>query len=236
MNASAPVRGPIASTIARQAKTCAAMLMIAAMGVGASSCHNNSDVILRLGVPQGGVAPAKMEQREVDSLGLYYLHALEKTDPETETQFKVDRVVVDPKERITDLRTGKVGVTFGCVGELLDLLDAHKAQQLRELYRKEEKPDLAKWRDITHSTMMAALPAGVAASDPGIASICFDECLPQNIVALYDNEVLKRFDRRQLNNVAGGVSTEMLGRSEPALQATEPGNEEETASKAQENE
>ena len=59
--------------------------------------------------------------------------------------------------------------------------------------------------------MMAALPAGVAASDPGIASICPDETLPQNIVALYDNDKLKRFDRRQLNNVAGGVSTEMLG-------------------------
>lgn len=202
------------SAKSRIMRACAGALAVVAVGVGISGCSGDSSDPIKLGVPQGEATSAKMGQREADSLGLYYHHALEKTDPETNAKFKVERVVIDPKNRIDDLRTGKVQVTFGCVGELLELLDAHKAQQLRGMYGKEDNPDPAKWRDITHSTMMATLPAGVAASDPGIASICSDKSLPQNIVALYANESLKRFDRRQLNNVAGGVSTEMLGSPE----------------------
>lgn len=213
-------------------KACAVAVSLAAVGVGISACHNDTDTMVKIGVPRSEVAPANIGQRESDSLGLYYLHALEKTDPETEEKFTVERVSIDPQKRIEALRTGKVAVTFGCVGELLDLLDAHKAQQLRELYKKEEKPDPAKWRDITHSTMMATLPAGIAASDPGIASMCTDESLPQNIVALYDNTSLKRFDRRQLNNVAGGVSTEMLGSPEVDPDQQEPATDQDTETAA----
>ena len=209
-------------------KTCAVAVSLAALGVGLTACHNHTNVAVKLGVPRSEMTPANIGQRESDSLGLYYLHALEKTDPETDERFDVERVSLDPQKRIEALRTGKVAVTFGCVGELLDLLDAHKAQQLRQLYKKEENPDPAKWRDIAHSTMMATLPAGIAASDPGIASVCPDESLPQNIVALYDNTKIKRFDRRQLNNVAGGVSTEMLGSSDTDPDREEPATKDDT--------
>lgn len=215
----------------RTIRACLGMLTVAAVGVGISSCSGESSPVLSIGVPHSPTKKLGVGSREADSLGLYYQHALEKADPETNEKFEVERVTIDPRQRIDDLRSGRIQVTFGCVGELLDLLDAHKGQQLRELYRKEDKPDPAKWRDITHSTMMAALPAGVAASDPGIASICPDETLPQNIVALYDNDKLKRFDRRQLNNVAGGVSTEMLG-SERDGSKKEPPQDEEGKAKA----
>ncbi len=121
-----------------------------------------------------------------------------------------ESVETAPSERINDLRSGRIYLAYGCVGELLDQLDAKKGQQLRALYKKEKSPDRDKWRDITHSTMLAALPADLGASDPGMASVCDDDTLPQNIVAIYLKPHIDRDDRRELNNLAGGVSASQL--------------------------
>ena len=45
-------------------------------------------------------------------------------------------------------------------------------------------------------------------SNPGIAEVCEDETLPQNIVAVYRAVDIDREDTQALNNVAGGTSVE----------------------------
>lgn len=125
----------------------------------------------------------------------------------------VDVVTVPAQERIDRLRSGELTMVVGCVGELLDTLDAAHGQRLRDLYRKakaEGTDDAATWRDITHSTMVSALPTDLQATDPGIATACKDNSLPQNIVALYRVPTMDRKDRKAMNDIAGGVSTDDL--------------------------
>jgi hypothetical protein len=122
----------------------------------------------------------------------------------------VDEVPVASQDRLTRLRDGDVTMVMGCVGELLDELDAAKGRELRELYRKDggrAEADPAMWRDITHTTMLSALPGDLQAGDPGMAVACEDESLPQNTVALYRKTTMDRKDRKALSNVAGGVTT-----------------------------
>lgn len=113
-------------------------------------------------------------------------------------------------ERFEALRSGKIHLTFGCLGELVDELDAHKGRLMRKLYAEDEDRDPAEWRNIMHGTLTSLLPGDIDASDAGIAEGCEDDSLPQAIVALYDKSVIDRGDRLALNQVAGGVSAEML--------------------------
>lgn len=116
-------------------------------------------------------------------------------------------------DRIERVQLGEVTVVLGCVGELLDVLDPVKGDELRGMYAEEVAEgdvDTAQWRDITHTTMFSALPTDLQASDPGEAVGCDDDSLPQNTVAVYRNTALERADRRALNNVAGGVSSDEL--------------------------
>ncbi|WP_297008589.1 hypothetical protein [uncultured Corynebacterium sp.] len=116
-------------------------------------------------------------------------------------------------DRIRQLRDGELTVATGCVGELLDTLDAAKGRELRGLYREARDAgdaDSDTWRDITHSTMLSALPTDLQATDPGMAVACGDDSLPQNTVALYRKPTMDRKDRKALNDVAGGVSTRDL--------------------------
>lgn len=179
-----------------------------------ASCAEDNDTIV-LGVP---VADGKMETAN-DKSNSIKPQARQPLEDEYETALKdadrqrdVDVVTtaVSISDRIDRLREERIGVTYGCVGELLDLLDPAKGQELRELYAKEDNPDREQWRDITHSTMLSALPADLTASDPGMAVACEDDSLPQNIVAVWKKPFLDRDGRRALNNVAGGVSTEDL--------------------------
>lgn len=119
---------------------------------------------------------------------------------------------VDSADRLEMLQAGEVNVVLGCVGELLDVLDPDKGDELRGLYAEavEEGADPAQWRDITHTTMFSALPTDLQASDPGEAVGCTDDSLPQNTVAVYRKTALERSDRRALNNVAGGVDSSDL--------------------------
>lgn len=119
---------------------------------------------------------------------------------------------IDGSDRLGLLRNGEVNVVLGCVGELLDVLDPVKGEELRGLYAqaRDEGADPSQWRDIAHTTMFSALPTDLQASDPGEAVGCDDDSLPQNTVAVYRKTALERADRRALNNVAGGVSSDDL--------------------------
>lgn len=128
----------------------------------------------------------------------------------------VDASDVSGQDRLPRLLSGELTMVVGCVGELLDELDPAKGEEMRGRYAeaKDEaaadggEVDPSQWRDITHSTMFSALPTDLQASDPGEAVGCDDDSLPQNIVALYRNTELDRQDRKALNNVAGGVSSD----------------------------
>lgn len=124
---------------------------------------------------------------------------------------------IDAADRLDLLHNGDVSVVLGCVGEMLDVLDPVKGEELRGVYAQalDDGVDTAQWRDIAHTTMFSALPTDLQASDPGEAVGCDDDTLPQNIVALYRKPALDRTDRRALNNVAGGVTSDDLA-SDPA--------------------
>ncbi|MBB3116395.1 hypothetical protein [Corynebacterium bovis] len=123
-------------------------------------------------------------------------------------------VAVPSSMRVDAVRDGKVDLVIGCVGELLDVLNPDKGRQLRVMYREDGGEDTDEWRDITHSTMLSALPSDLDASDPGIAVGCDDPTLPQNIVAVYRRGVIDRDDRQALNWAAGGTTSEDLGVTE----------------------
>lgn len=125
----------------------------------------------------------------------------------------VEVTTVDVGDRIGELRDGELTVVTGCVGELLDTLDATKGRELRGLYAEAQDAgdvDRNMWRDITHSTMVSALPTDLQAADPGQSVACDDDSLPQNTVALYAKPTMDRADRKVLNDIAGGVTTEDL--------------------------
>ncbi|WP_125187103.1 hypothetical protein [Corynebacterium bovis] len=134
-------------------------------------------------------------------------------------------VAVPSSMRVDAVRDGKVDLVIGCVGELLDVLNPDKGRQLRVMYREDGGEDTDEWRDITHSTMLSALPSDLDASDPGIAVGCDDPTLPQNIVAVYRRGVIDRDDRQALNWAAGGRRrrTSASRRHRPRRGADAPG-------------
>lgn len=174
-----------------------------------ASCGEKPDDVL-IGVPDSGRGTdggPRLDADLINPLAIEYIDELKDIRENTPT---VATKHVAASQRIAQLREGKISMTFGCVGELLDELDPAKGQQLREMYAEEENPDRAKWRDITHSTMLSALPADLVGGNPGMAMICGDDSLPQNIVALWRKPQPDRYELRASNNVAGGVSTEKL--------------------------
>ncbi|OFS17959.1 hypothetical protein HMPREF3097_03355 [Corynebacterium sp. HMSC27B11] len=173
-----------------------------------ASCADKDHIVI--GVPDAGTGThggPRMEEELIEPLAQEYVEQFEDI---TEDTPEVSTTPISAEQRIDQLREGKVSMTFGCVGELLDVLDPAKGRELRELYAAEEKPDRVEWRDITHSTMLSALPPELAATHPGAAVICEDETLPQNIVALWAKPQPDRYELRAANNVAGGGSTEKL--------------------------
>ncbi|TYR20605.1 hypothetical protein FYJ87_06615 [Corynebacterium urealyticum] len=173
-----------------------------------SSCAEKEQIVI--GVPDAGTGThggQRMEEELIEPLAQEYVEQFEDISEDTP---EVSTTQISAEQRIDQLREGKVSMTFGCVGELLDVLDPAKGRELREMYAAEEEPDRVKWRDITHSTMLSALPSELAATHPGAAVICEDDTLPQNIVALWAKPQPDRYELRAANNVAGGVSTEKL--------------------------
>lgn len=176
--------------------------------LGVSSCSlSDASPALRLGVtvdsPAGG-----MSEADAGDLADYYAAWLSEKELDSDEALEVEQVPVAAPDRLTELRSGAVDVVFGCTGEFIDLLDPHKGEQLRLLFEEQEQPDPAEWRDISHSTMLAALPSDVMASIPGEAQGCADESLPQNLVAIYQKDLLSREQRTAVNNATAGMSFE----------------------------
>ena len=179
-----------------------------ALAAPLTSCSDTDQILI--GVPDAGTGThggPRMAEELIEPLAQEYVEQFEDI---SEDPPEVSTTQIPAEQRINQLREGKISMTFGCVGELLDALDPTKGRELRETYAAEEKPDRAKWRDITHPTMLSALPSELTATNPGAAVICEDDTLPQNIVALWAKPQPDRYELRAANNVAGGVSTEKL--------------------------
>ncbi|HIW90104.1 MAG TPA: hypothetical protein H9870_00310 [Candidatus Corynebacterium avicola] len=202
----------IPRTRAVAAVLCAGMAAGSALGLaGCTSGESTRVAAPALDAAEGrtlelGVTSDPVQQRLVES----YTSEFEAVDREV----SVDDVEQD--ERLPRLLGGELTVVLGCVGELLDELDPVKGQEMREMYAEAQDEadsggdpvDTSQWRDIVHSTMFSALPTELQASDPGEAVGCSDESLPQNIVAVYRKGELDRPDKKALNNVAGGVTSD----------------------------
>ena len=116
-------------------------------------------------------------------------------------------------DRLDELRSGSVTMTYGCVGELLDHVSPREGEKLRHDYAADfaagEVDELA-WRERAHASLVAALPAELTASDPSPAQGCGDDSLPQNVVSVWSKADLDRDDRRALNNISGRLTTSDL--------------------------
>ena len=174
-----------------------------ALAAPLASCADKDQIVI--GVPDAGTGThggPRMEEELIEPLAQEYVEEFEDISEDTP---EVSTTPIPAGQRINQLREGKISMTFGCVGELLDILDPAKSRELRE-----QKPDRVTWGDIIHSTMLSALPPELAATNPGAAVICEDDTLPQNIVALWAKPQPDRYELRAANNVAGGVSTDKL--------------------------
>lgn len=163
---------------------------------------------LRVALPSGSELRAGASEAVVDALEL----RLDDTESES-SRMTVEPVDVPFGEALDAVLEGEVELAIGCTGALLDQLDASKGEQLRQLYGEEDAPDWATWRDITHSTMLAALPANFAVSIPGEAELCVDDELPQQAVAIYDKNVLDREQRKAINDAVAGLQDEDLAKA-----------------------
>ncbi|WP_291476531.1 hypothetical protein [Corynebacterium sp.] len=191
-------------------KTVVALAALTALTVPLAACSSTATV-----PQQAAVAASTEGPVTVGATDAPLQQALaEKISSKLESAGRsVEVTTVDAGDRIAQVRDGELTVVTGCVGELLDTLDAAKGQELRGLYAEAQEAgdvDRDMWRDITHSTMVSALPTDLQAADPGQSVACEDDSLPQNTVALFAKPTMDRKDRKALNDVAGGVTTEDL--------------------------
>lgn len=157
-----------------------------------------------IAVPRSGVLSRSGEAEQMQRQVLDRVrHALETNAEEGDSREVVERSV-SASERVDALRAGEAVVTVGCVGELLERLDGHRAGQLQAQFAHDsefEEEDAR--RDAAHRAMAASLPPELAASNPGINELCEGENLPQNLVVIYREDVLNRNDVAALNALVG---------------------------------
>lgn len=198
-------------------------LTLAGLAVSAGACGYEDanpeglpvkDQELVIGIPEASADHEHMDEHMIAGLQHYYSEAMDKDGR------YITAVSVPHEKRFEALRTGEIQLTYGCVGELVNHLDGHKGQLMRQLFEEDEDQDPATWRNIMHGTLTSLLPGDLAISDTGIAVGCDDDSLPQNIVAIYEKSVMDRGDRTALNHVAGGVSSDMLREQGESTAAT----------------
>lgn len=182
---------------------------LAAIG-GLTACAEEQPEPFLIGVPEKPVDDAPMPERYADAFARYLVRELNEEDR------KGEREMVPADQRVRQLRTGEINVTFGCTGELLDLLDRNRAKELRQELKKAGSGEGAGGEEVdekalVYDELLSSLPQEVGASLPGDATPCPDSSLPQNAVVLYAKRVVGRDEIRQLNSVTQGTSMEMLG-------------------------
>ena len=177
---------------------------------GLTACSEEKPEPYLIGVPEKSEDEAPMPERYADAFGRYLVRELNADDR------KGERQPAPADQRVRQLRTGDINVTFGCTGELLGLLDRNRAMELRqELKKADSEGDVSK-RDadkkfLVYDALLSSLPQEIGASLPGDATPCSDSSLPQNAVVLYAKRVVGREELGKLNSVAVGTSMEMLG-------------------------
>lgn len=173
---------------------------------GLTACAEINPEPFLIGVPEKPVGKEPMPERYADAFGRYLVRELNGEDR------KGERQPVPADQRVRQMRTGDINVTFGCTGELLDLLDRNRAKELRrELKKQESGGEEADQKFLVYDELLSSLPQEIGASLPGEATPCSDSSLPQNAVVLYAKRVVGRDELRKLNSVAVGTSMEMLG-------------------------
>ncbi|KAB1503965.1 hypothetical protein F7230_02340 [Corynebacterium sp. 320] len=199
---SKPMRQRRAQPIRRVgAALCAAMTVF-----GATSCSLfDAEPPLVIGVTTESPASGMTDAHARDLAAYYGYWLSERKMRERDEARAVEEVPVRAEDRWEAVRSGQVDLVFGCTGELLDSLDAHKAQLLRKLYAEQENPDPTEWRDISNTTLLSTLPAELAASIPGEAHGCADDSLPQNLIAVYAKGLMSREQRVAVNNATAGM-------------------------------
>lgn len=177
---------------------------LAAVG-GLTACAEEQSEPFLIGVPEKPVGNAPMPERYAEAFGRYLVRELNGDGR------KGERQPVPADQRTRQLRTGEINVTFGCTGELLDLLDRNRAMELRQELKKEDGGEEVDEKYLVYDKLLSSLPQEVGATLPGDATPCEDSSLPQNAVVLYAKQVVGRDELRKLNSVALGTSMEMLG-------------------------
>ncbi|MCG7267984.1 hypothetical protein [Corynebacterium sp. ACRQJ] len=182
---------------------------LAAIG-GLTACAEEQPEPFLIGVPEKPVGDAPMPERYADAFARYLVRELNGEDR------KGERQPVPADLRVRQLRTGEINVTFGCTGELLELLDRNRAMELRQELKKAHNGEDGSGENVdekylVYDELLSSLPQEVGATLPGVATPCSDTSLPQDAVVLYAKRVIGRDELRQLNSVATGTSMEMLG-------------------------
>lgn len=182
---------------------------------GLTACAEEKPEPYLIGVPEKSEGEAPMPERYSEAFGRYLVRELNDDDR------KGEREPVPTDQRAQRLRTGDINVTFGCTGELLDLLDRNRAMELRQEFKEadstgevsegDDSEQDAEKKFLVYDALLSSLPREIGASLPGDATPCSDSSLPQNAVVLYAKRVVGRDKRRQLDSVAVETSMEMLG-------------------------
>ncbi|MBC2681913.1 hypothetical protein [Corynebacterium anserum] len=165
------------------------------------------DVVI--GVPDTDPQQPWVDGEVVKGLQLYYADMLDRTDRTIITQH------ISLKDRLDKVRTGDIQFTFGCLGEMLDMVAPLQGEQLRRTIAKQAPVDLTTQQHMTHGTLLSVLPNGVTITDFGSAVACKKKGkndLPQNIVGLVNDRLMDREDKVTFSQGINGKTLDELRR------------------------
>ena len=199
-----------------------------------TACADSEPEQYLVGVPEQSLGNAPMPERYADAFGRYLVRGLNGDGR------KAEREPVPADNRMRQLRTGDITVSFGCTGELLELLDRNRAMDLRRDFKKQNQETTTsaknaeaagateatgeattgsaaaarseeEWKTLVYDELLSTLPQEIGATVPGEATPCLDSTLPQHAVVIYAKRVVGRDELGRLNSVATGTTMAMLG-------------------------
>lgn len=200
-------------------RSVSAVVVASSMILGLSACgvtgfdkkglpETVTDVVI--GVPSMDPQDPLINDEVLMGLQLYYADMLDRTN----RNIIVEEISL--KDRLEKVRTGEVQFTFGCIGEMLDMIGPHQARQLREAIAEDDSIDPTTQQHMTHGTLLSVLPNGVTITDFGRATACKKhgrDDLPQNIVGLVNDRLLDREDKVTISRGINGKTLEEFRRA-----------------------